>query len=460
MRLLGVDAKCQHLICSTEKSKISVISKLHIWTTHHALGLSTEAEVVRLSARDRASPVSLILRTREPQSAAFSFCPSQFSSHLSTHTMPSQWRALTFSISQMLRKLSKPTVRAAAAVVLTLLVLLLVVCQLRFRFPGDAICETEEAAKYSWLCGTTTRVCVDRVTEPAPRSLVVVAAGATRAASTWLYNALRILMRIRDPNTVTGWYRDLELLYGSYGRDMGRGNGTRETANRVDAFRSLGSVLIKLHLVMDWHEFNGGGDADTAMAPHVDAVFTSHRDLRTAVRSVRDMGWGVLTPKARLSHPDFCRKRDTKEVVQFLRKGQYDKESVWVNLAQASIQCRNALIESAGDKLKMDLKSEDIANMGRSQTLATLRQMGAHLDYGYSETELEMAAHELSRLTAPRCDGGFDYEMDVNPVTHLHKGHIRMDKSAGAQAADRRGMAAIGADDICSRWLRHHGYEE
>lgn len=333
------------------------------------------------------------------------------------------------------------------------------VSQQHFGLTKDAICSTGEAVKYSWLCGTTARVCVDGVSAPAPRALVVVAAGAARASSTWLYNALRILMRIRDPNTVAGWYRDLELLYGSYVRDMGRGNGTKVSASRVDAFRSLGSVLIKLHLVTDWHEFHGGDDADTAMAPYVDAVFTSHRDLRTAVRSVRDMGWGVLTPKARLTHPDFCKKRNVKEVPHFLGHEQYNRESTWVNIAQASVRCRDALLESAGDKLKMDLKTEKIVGMGRAQTLATLRQIGTHLDYEFSETELEMTAHELSRLRVPLCDGGFDYEMDVNPVTHLHKGHIRTGMSASVQAADRRGMAAIAADETCSRWLQRHGYE-
>lgn len=373
--------------------------------------------------------------------------------------MPPRRQRLILNASHTLRKLSKVPIYAVAAAALAVLVLVIVVSQLQFGLTEDAICGTEEAAKYPWLCGTMTRMCIDRVSAPAPRALLVVAAGTMRASSTWLYNALRILMRIRDPNTVAGWYRDLELLYGSYVRDMGRGNGTKEIASRVDAFRSLGSVLIKLHLVMDWHELNGGGDADATMAPYVDAVFTSHRDLRTAARSVRDMGWGVLTPETRLAHPDFCKKRNVKEVPQYLRHEQYNKESTWVNIAQASMRCRDALLESAGDKLKMDLKAEDVTGMGRTQTLAMLRQIGAHLDYEFSETELEMAAHELSRLRAPPCDGGFDYEMDVNPVTHFHKGHIRVEKSARVQAADRRGMTAIGADESCARWLRHHGYD-
>lgn len=367
-------------------------------------------------------------------------------------------RALVFA-NHTLRKLPRMSMRFIATVLVSLLLLVLILSQFVSRLPDESICETEEASKYAWLCGTTTRVCVDHSHDSLPRPLVVIAAGGSRASSTWLFNALRILMRIRDPNTVSGWHTDLQGMYESYARNMERGNNTKETASRIDAFRSLGSVLIKLHLVQDWHEFNGGGNADTQMAPYVDAVFTSHRDLRTVVRSVKDMGWGVLVPSHKLLHADVCKRRDLKHKPTYLRNGQYKKPSTWVNLAQANVKCRQALFQSAGDKLKMDLKAEDIRNMDQDAMSNVLQEMGKHLDYSYNRNEIDMAVRELMRLKAPKCDSGFDYEMDLNPVTHLHKGHVRMDKSVMAQAMDRKGMSAIEQDEDLANWLIQHGYD-
>lgn len=232
-----------------------------------------------------------------------------------------------------------------------------------------------------------------------------------------------------------------------------------EKASRADAFRGSGtSLLVKLHLVQDWHEFQGGGEADTSMERHVDAVFTSHRDVREVVRSVRDMGWGVKVQLTRLAHPDFCKKRNVREMPKYLRSGQYREQSVWIGQARASIKCRDALIESAGSKLKMDVKAESVRGLSRDETAKILREMGKHLDYEYSERELQAAADELGKLRSPKCDGGFGVEMDVNPVTHLHKGHVRFVKSAAAVAVERRGMQAINSDEVCAQWLKEHGY--
>lgn len=350
-----------------------------------------------------------------------------------------------------------PSPRNIFIVFLICLLVLLLLFQLHTPI-DSSICDTSLASNHPILCGTSTRLCADADEIHLPRPLVVVAAGGSRAGSTWLYNALRILMRIRDPNTVAGWHHDLADSYGRYAAQMpGVTNGT--DGGSVDAFRALGtSMLIKLHLVQDWHEFQGGGDMDTRMEGYVDAVFTSHRDVRQVVRSVRDMGWGVDVSLAKMEHRDFCKKRALRTTPKFLKGGQYRENSVWVRQARATIKCREALIESAGKALKMDLKAETIQGLSKAKTIQLLREIGKSLEYEYSESQLEAGAEELSKLRSPRCNAGYPMEMEVNPVTHLHKGHVRFVKSATAVAVERRGMQAISSDDVCARWLNVHGY--
>lgn len=74
-----------------------------------------------------------------------------------------------------------------------------------------------------------------------PRPIVVVSAGAIRSGSTVLYNALRILMRIRDPNTIFGWRRDLTQTLKTYGTPI------PSNMTPANALRSSGtSVLVKV----------------------------------------------------------------------------------------------------------------------------------------------------------------------------------------------------------------------
>lgn len=335
----------------------------------------------------------------------------------------------------------------------TLLLLLLAVLQFSNRLDAS-ICDTARAQEHPLLCGTPRRMCRDFPAPEAPAPLVVIAAGGSRAGSTWLFNALRILLRVRDPNTVAGWHADLSAWHDRYA--VRPPNATGEPTAR--AFQRMGtSVLVKVHLLQDWHQFQATEDAHAKMEQHVDAVFTSYRDVRHVVRSVRDMGWGVDVPLRRLTHPDFCRKRAPRQRRKALTAGQYRDKSVWVRQALATIRCREVLLAAAGGKLKMDIKAEDMRGLGEAATVAVLRDIGTHLDYAYSEGELVGAARELLRLRAPLCNAGA-VAMDLNPITHLHRGHVRVDKSPAAGLVERRGMGAIAADTDCARWLTRHGY--
>lgn len=319
-----------------------------------------------------------------------------------------------------------------------------------------ARCDGLDGVRDEALCGIRARLCRDPPGEVPPRPLVVVAAGASRSASTFLYNALRILMRIRDPNTIYGWHEDLQALHGKYGR-LAEGNttyGDAAAVNRLEAFKSVSSVLVKVHLVQDWHDFVGLEDGDTRMEPYVDAVFTTHRDPRTVVRSIRDMGWGVKVDPKRLSHPDFCKKRHLKTAPVFLTAGEFKRNpSVWVNMAKAHIICRHAMLESAGSKHKMDLRAEDLRFLSFEQKLQIVREISQHLEYAYTNTQLSDATRELQLLRPVPCSSGYGAILEVNPTTHLHRGHI-FQKSDVAAAMDAAGMEAISKDPFCAKWLR------
>lgn len=244
----------------------------------------------------------------------------------------------------------------------------------------------------------------------------------------------------------------------SYAKPIPRNGTLADVAegNRLNAFRALGTVLIKLHTVRDWYDFLGGGDQEPVMEGVVDALFITHRDIRDAVRSIRDMGWGVPFTDSQRAHKDFCRRRITSgNRVRYLTPDEYKKPETWVSLARSQIRCREVLLETAGAAVKMDVRAEDLSNMDFTETIALLKELGRNLDYEYSDAELDLAAKELRKIRPSRCDSGYEIEMTVNPVTHLHKGHVRPMKSLDAHV----GMDAITQDEICAAWLKRYLYD-
>ena len=85
---------------------------------------------------------------------------------------------------------------------------------------------------------------------------LVLAAGMYRSASTWLYNAVRLILEATNPNIYAFWIDDFDP----------------ERAARSDIF------IVKLH------------DPNEELAFYAWRILTTHRDLRDVARSGRDMG--------------------------------------------------------------------------------------------------------------------------------------------------------------------------
>lgn len=287
-----------------------------------------------------------------------------------------------------------------------------------------------------------------------PRPLIVVSAGAPRSGSTLLYNALRILLRIRDPNLIAGWYVDLQQLFHRYPANI----DTYSNATAIDLLRSVGfSILLKIHNVPDWLKFLHGREkaltaSDWHIAPHVDAVFTTHRDIRRVIRSQRRMAWGTVHRSAQLSDPMFCVLPNSKEP-QWLDAADYDDKQVWVNMARAHILCLDRLRDSAGIKLLDDIKMENFRTSSQLSVITLLQRLAKHLDFPYSAQQLKEAARELHMLNTPKCLSA----LNVHPVSHLHRAHYA--PSIAPDSRERSGIDAIERDDAVQKWLDARGYE-
>lgn len=74
-------------------------------------------------------------------------------------------------------------------------------------------------------------------------------AGSVLGPSTWLYNELCILMRLRYSNIMYGWHKYLEDLCARYAGPQSNATTAKDAVSHADAFCSLGTtVLLKLLL--------------------------------------------------------------------------------------------------------------------------------------------------------------------------------------------------------------------
>jgi|GEM_PF-2676346 hypothetical protein len=88
---------------------------------------------------------------------------------------------------------------------------------------------------------------------------VYLSAGMSRSGSTWLYNALRLILAEKHPRLYARWVEN--------------SSGAEAVAAAADA------VLIKTH------------DPTRFWSARATMCFTCHRDLRDIAVSLRDMGW-------------------------------------------------------------------------------------------------------------------------------------------------------------------------
>lgn len=253
-----------------------------------------------------------------------------------------------------------------------------------------------------------------------------------------------------------------------YGDSYPTTSGTSETKLNISnaaILRDAGvSVLVKVHTVAEWALFAWGKDAGergASLGMDVDAVYTSHRDVREVAKSIRRMRWGISLSHRQLDSPEFCVVPNSHGNA-WLSEDDYRNPEVWVRMARGQLTCRQRLLEAAGSSLKDDLEVDaDLHDLDIESTTALLRRLGKHLDYVYTDYQLEAAAKELLALQAPLCTG----TLNVHPVTQLHRAHIAHENGrvnnyidGGLTAGEKKGVEAIEKDDLCRRWLDDNGY--
>lgn len=263
-----------------------------------------------------------------------------------------------------------------------------------------------------------------------PKPLVIVAAGLPRTGSTWVFNVLRILLRMRDPNSVAGWYADLINIWKNH--KTHRWDHMRETW--LDAYRSLNtSLLLKMHGPGPFRGFSHGSSLESS----TDLTVITHRDLRTEVRSWVYQNWNASIHAGDISKTPFSNSEE------------------WVRVAHHILTERKNTLESIGQGKAIDIRYEDWNDKPFPVQIKVIREMAIHLDWDFTNWELRYAAVEAARLEPPAQGAILMY----NPVSKLHAGHTRVDASGSAfQAALHGGYKAIYEDPQCKAFLREKRY--
>lgn len=266
--------------------------------------------------------------------------------------------------------------------------------------------------------------------ESRPRPLVVVAAGLPRTGSTWVYNVLRILLRMRDPNSIAGWYADLMAIWRNH--KTHRYDNMQESW--LEAYQSLGtSLLIKTHGPGAFRSFSRG----RSLGVGADLTVLTHRDLRTEVRSWVYQNWNNSIHTGRIADTPF------------------GDPAQWVRVAQKILHERNSTLNSIGTGNYIDIRYEDWGQKGSDAQLPIVRALADKLEWTFTDEELRSAILEAKRIFPP-ADGA---RLMYNPVSKLHPGHTRIDaNNPDFVEALRAGYEAIEQDEITGDFLRSEGY--
>lgn len=263
-----------------------------------------------------------------------------------------------------------------------------------------------------------------------PEKLVVVAAGLPRTGSTWIFNVLRILVRIRDPNSVAGWYADLINIW--------KNHKTHKYDNMkvswLEAYKSLNtSIVLKMHGPGPFKHFSHG----TSLGDGADLTVITHRDLRSEVRS-----WVYQNWNGSIHSGD-------------IQKTPFADPAQWLRVAEHILKERKNTLASIGTGNYLDIRYEEWNDGGLEAQVRVAGEIAAHLKWRFSPEEIRAAAVEAARLEAP-ADGAV---LMYNPVNKLHPGHTRLDASDRAfQAVLQRGYKAIETDAECRKFMHSKGY--
>lgn len=255
-----------------------------------------------------------------------------------------------------------------------------------------------------------------------PRPIFVVAGGAPRTGSTFIFNVLRVLMRIRDPNTVASSNWMLAKLVPE--------NKTLEEYDRIALLRTMGtSILVKVHTAKQYYDFVG------PLHPHkfadeVDLLVTGYRDLREETVSAFKM---------------FAKNRT-----------EWENESKWAQMCQALIRRRNSLITEAGSSVPVvDVRYEDWKDGGDVAMLSLIRRVGSSLPWYYTEDDYVRTLAEVSRLRVPT-GGEVGKRVEWHVSNLMSPKHISVEKLSEDLVA--KGLHAINSEPACSAWLSQKHY--
>ena len=333
------------------------------------------------------------------------------------------------------------------------------------------------------------RTCQDIEPDPqssaTPKPLIILVSGGARTGTTYLYNLVRILLRQRDPNTISGWYEDLSYAAGRYATPdppsspiLDRTSASSGDYNvwngALDAYRNTGTtVLVKVHLLAHATRLFTGCDGPKDIAAKdcpIDLVILSHRDLCSQIASLRRMGWGTSINRGDvLSSPsEYCRKRKDPAIgaAPGLTNEEWSNAETWVTQAHAMAACHEQWLIAAGEKLAVDVPTGG-ADIGLAEKLIKrIEETGGddRLASGTFRTDAKSAIAEADALRPLACAS----HLAVNPITHLHRGHVvvnsTVDSSDGGSENEAqqhrdeddrdRGCAAIDADPSLRDWQK------
>eukprot|EP00563_Minutocellus_polymorphus_P012010 CAMPEP_0181072756 /NCGR_PEP_ID=MMETSP1070-20121207/28729_1 /TAXON_ID=265543 /ORGANISM="Minutocellus polymorphus, Strain NH13" /LENGTH=409 /DNA_ID=CAMNT_0023153809 /DNA_START=53 /DNA_END=1282 /DNA_ORIENTATION=- len=291
------------------------------------------------------------------------------------------------------------------------------------------------------------------------KPLIILVAGGSRTGTTFLYNLLRIVLRQRDPNTISGWFEDLSYAAGRYASpdpptspvlDMALQQTNDVDAmwkGALDSYLHTGTtVLVKVHsLAYSTRLFTGCDGPDAFASPEcpVDLVLYSTRELCAQIASIRRMGWGnVLDRQAVLDDPtEFCRKQKDAKTKKDSKLSDEDwaKGDVWVDQALALAACNKEWLKATGmDKLLANVPMEGGVGVDLvERIIRRIKDAGGDDDVDQQspnsifKMDAEMALAEAKALRPLACSS----HVAVNPITHYHRGHV----VAGRSPTKKRG---------------------